>query len=141
MEFSIAVAAEVGQAGLAQYDDKWVKDPRIAALLERIVVQSRADLEPDASADAVPAEVHVHARGKVFSRKVLVPSGDPRNPMTTEQRREKFIGCLAGLHTPAQSAAMFEDFERLDQFESLEDLMRPSRISRRNVAAELVSVS
>lgn len=141
MEFSIAVAAEEGQAGLAQYDDRWVKDPRIAALLERIVVQSRADLEPDASADAVPAEVHVHARGKVFSRKVLVPSGDPRNPMTTEQRREKFVGCLAGLHTHAQSAAMFEDFERLDQFESLEDLMRPARIPRRNVAAELVSVS
>lgn len=99
MEFSLAVAAVEGRAGLAQYDDKWVKDPRVLAVLERTEFQSRADLEPDVSADAVPAEVHVHARGQVFSRKVLVPSGDPRNPMTTDERREKFVGCLVGIHS------------------------------------------
>lgn len=140
MEFSLAVAAVEGQAGLAQYDDKWVKEPRVLAVLDRTVFQSRADLEPDVSADAVPAEVHVHARGKVFSRKVLVPSGDPRNPMTTDERREKFIGCLGGIHSADEARVMFDNFERLDQFESLNGLAQPSKALRGNRSAELVSV-
>ena len=127
MEFSLAVAAIEGQAGLAQYSDAWVKDPRVMALLERTVFQSRDDLAPAVSADAVPAEVHVHARGAVFSRKVLVPSGDPRNPMTTDERREKFLGCLVGTHPADQARVMFDNFERLDQFKSLDGLAQPPK--------------
>ena len=125
MEFSVAIAAAYGQAGLAQYDDKSVSDPVVLALLERIVFQSRADLEPGVSADAVPAEVTVHARGKIFSRKVLVPSGDPRNPMTKNQRQEKFLGCLTGILTLENAQRMFDSFEHLEDFSSLAELMQP----------------
>lgn len=125
MEFSLAIAAAYGQAGLAQYDDKSVSDPVVLALLERIVFQSRADLEPGVSADAVPAEVTVHARGKIFSRKVLVPSGDPRNPMTRNQRQEKFLGCLTGILTLENAQRMFDSFEHLEDFSSLAELMQP----------------
>ena len=125
MEFSLAIAAAYGQAGLAQYDDKSVSDPVVLALLERIVFQSRADLEPGVSADAVPAEVTVHARGKIFSRKVMVPSGDPRNPMTRNQRQEKFLGCLTGILTLENAQRMFDSFEHLEDFSSLAELMQP----------------
>jgi len=127
MEFSLAIAAAYGQAGLAQYDDKSVTDPVVLSLLERIVFQSRADLEPDVSADAVPAEVTVHARGRIFSRKVLVPSGDPRNPMTTQERLEKFLGCVAGIHTPDDAQRMFDNFEHLEDFSSLAGLVHVSK--------------
>lgn len=125
MEFSLAIAAAYGQAGLAEYDDKSVSDPVVLALLERIVFQSRADLETGVSADAVPAEVTVHARGKIFSRKVLVPSGDPRNPMTRNQRQEKFLGCLTGILTLENAQRMFDSFEHLEDFSSLAELMQP----------------
>ncbi len=125
MEFSLAVAAVEGQAGLLQYQDHWVSDPRVLAVLERLVFQSRADLEPDVSADAVPAEVTVHARGQVFRRKVLVPSGDPRNPMTTRERREKFNGCLAGTYPPEAARQLFDNFERLEGFASVGNALQP----------------
>lgn len=142
MEFSLAVAAIEGQAGLRQYEDHWATDPRVLALLDRIVFQSRADLEPDISADAVPAEISVHARGKVFRRKVLVPSGDPRNPMTTDERREKFLGCLAGRHSLETALQLFDNFERLDGFanlrESLQPLNCPHETSSPGLASHLV---
>ena len=125
MEFSLAVAAIEGQAGLLQYEDHWVRDPRVLALLDRIVFQSRADLEPDISADAVPAEVSVHARGKIFRRKVLLPSGDPRNPMTTDERREKFLSCLAGEHSAETGMRLFDNFERLEMFATLGESLQP----------------
>lgn len=127
MEFCLAVAAIEGQAGLRHFDDKWVSDPRVASLLQRISFESRADLEPDISADAVPAEVTVHARGQTFSRKVLVPSGDPRNPMTAAQRLEKFLACTGGIVADSDANRLFADFERLDQCQQLGALVTPLR--------------
>ena len=128
MEYSLAIAAIEGVAGLRQYEDQAVRDPRVQELLPRITFQSRADLEPDVSADAVPAEVTVHARGRTFTKKVLFPSGDPRNPMTTEERREKFMGCTVGIvASQADAAELFESFERLDDAVQIGPLLEPLR--------------
>ena len=138
MEFSLAVAAVEGQAGLRQYDDKWVSDPRVLALLPRISFQTRADLEPDVSADAVPAEVTIHARGQTFTRKVLVPSGDPRNPMTLSQRREKFLGCTDGIAQCSDAGSLFDELERLDEIQQLKAVLAPLRglgVKKQAVAA------
>ena len=115
MEFSLAVAAVEGKAGLAQYVDCWTSDPRVQALLPKISFFARDDLAPEVSADAVPAEVIVHARGQRFTRKVLVPSGDPRNPMGPADRREKFLGCAADVLPHTTAAALFEELEVLEQ--------------------------
>ncbi|MDB5857776.1 MAG: hypothetical protein JWQ76_1465 [Ramlibacter sp.] len=127
MEFSLVVAAIEGEAGLQQYTDKWVADPRVAKLLERTSFESRADLAPVGASDAVPAEVTVHARGKTFSRTVMVPSGDSRSPMTKAERHEKFIGCAAGLMAESAASRLFEDFERLETFAQLGALVGPLR--------------
>lgn len=70
-------------------------------------------------------DVHVHARGAVFSRKVLMPPGNPRNPMTTDERRKKFLGCLAGTYAADQARAMVDKFERLDKVNSFDGLVPP----------------
>lgn len=127
MEYSLAVAAIEGEAGLRHYEDAWVGDPRVQALLPKIGFRSRADLEPAVAADAVPAEVTVHARGRTFTRKVLVPSGDPRNPMTTGERREKFLGCTHGILPDAVATRFFEDLERLDTCTDVSGLVQPLR--------------
>ena len=137
MEFSLAVAAVEGQAGLLQYEDRWTKDPRVLALLDRIVFQSRADLEPAISADAVPAEVTVHARGKVFRRKVTLPSGDPRNPMTTDERREKFFGCLAQGCSLETARQLFDNYEQLEVFATLGESLEPLKLPREKRSLEL----
>ncbi len=125
MEFSLAVAAIEGQAGLRHFEDKWVTDPRVLDLLPRISFESRADLEPDFSADAVPAEVTVYARGTSFSHKVLVPSGDPRNPMTTAERREKFLGCTHSILPDDEGNSLFDVMERLEQLPNLDAVIKP----------------
>ena len=127
MEYSLAVAAVEGEAGLRHYEDAFVQDARVQALLPRIEFRTRADLEPPVSADAVPAEVTVHARGTSFVRQVRVPSGDPRNPMTTAQRREKFAGCTRGLLPGAVSERLFDELERLEACTDLSALVAPLR--------------
>jgi 2-methylcitrate dehydratase PrpD len=127
MEFSLAVAAVEGQAGPSQYEDHWTQDPRVQALLPKISFRSRADLEPDVSADAVPAEVTVHARGRSYTRKVLVPSGDPRNPMTQAERREKFMACTHGLMPIPAGSGLFDALEDLETCTDIGVLLAPLR--------------
>ncbi|MEI7785939.1 MAG: MmgE/PrpD family protein [Betaproteobacteria bacterium] len=127
MEFSLAVAAVEGQAGPSQYEDHWTQDARVQALLPKISFRSRADLEPDVSADAVPAEVTVHARGQSYTRKVLVPSGDPRNPMTQAERREKFMACTLALVPTGAASGLFDALEDLEHCTDLRALLTPLR--------------
>ena len=94
-------------------------------MLPKISFRSRADLEPDVSADAVPAEVTVHARGQSYTRKVLVPSGDPRNPMTQAERREKFMACTLDLVPTGAASGLFDALEDLEHCTDLRTLLAP----------------
>jgi 2-methylcitrate dehydratase PrpD len=79
------------------------------------------------SADAVPAEVTVHARGQNYTRKVLVPSGDPRNPMTQAERREKFMACTHDLVPIPAASGLFNALEDLEHCTDLRNLLAPLR--------------
>lgn len=122
MEYCLAVAAIHGDASLRHFEDESTRDPRISDLLPRISFNPRADLEPDTSADAVPAEVTVLARGQRYSEKVLIPSGDTRNPMTSADRRRKFLGCTKGIMEAGRATALFDALEALDTAANLEEM-------------------
>jgi len=122
MEYCLAVAAVHGDTSLHHFEDASTRDPRITGLLPKISFNPRADLGPDTSADAVPAEVTVHARGQRYSQKVLIPSGDTRNPMTQAERRRKFLGCTEGIMEAGRSTALFDALEMLDQATDLKEV-------------------
>ncbi|MGE8611704.1 MAG: MmgE/PrpD family protein [Achromobacter veterisilvae] len=108
MEFCLAVAAIEGNVDLLHFNEDWIADPRVTALLPRISFNARADLAPDVSADAVPAEVSVRARGQLFTQKTLMPSGDPRNPMDEHARWRKFLSCCKTMLDERQAKALFD---------------------------------
>ena len=129
MEYCLAVAAIDGRAGRRHFELPWVADPRVAALLPRITFQTSNDLAATASADAVPAEVTVRVGGRTLRRKVTVPSGDPRNPMTPAERREKFLDCTDGIVAADRAGRLWADLERLDSVPELTSLMAALRES------------
>ncbi len=122
MEFSLAVAAIEGHPRLRHYENEWVRDPRVLRMLERTKFETRADLAPDMAIDAVPAEVRISARGTLFHKTVRIPIGDPRNPMTTAHRREKFLDCAARSLGQQQADELFDIWEDLEKAPSARKL-------------------
>jgi 2-methylcitrate dehydratase PrpD len=115
MEFCMAVAAVEGAPGVGHFTDAWVSEPRVEALIRRVAFTTRDDLAVLPAADAVPAEVVVHLRdGRIVSRKVTVPAGDPRNPMGADERRVKFVQCAAALLGDAGADRLWQRLEGLD---------------------------
>lgn len=90
--YCVAVALIAGECTSGQFSDDWLRNPAVAALMAKM----RLEATPELTAvfrreNARPAAVEVKTRRGVFSREVLYPHGDPRNPMTWADVGRKFV--------------------------------------------------
>lgn len=120
MEFCLAVALIEGHPRLQHFTDGWTRAPRVRELLPKLAMRPRPDLAETPSADAVPAEVTVRlADGRCVSRRVSVPRGDPRKPMSAEERRAKFDECAALGRLGSAAAEVWSRLEALETLDSV----------------------
>ena len=68
-------------------------------------------------------------RGDVYSLKVVVPKGDPENPMTDDELKNKFREC-AGLAsgTPISPTAVDDVIDMLNSLEEVDDIREVTRV-------------
>lgn len=91
-QYTVAAALRRGPLGLDDFTDDSVRDPEVRALMERIEV-----VVDDRHRDATqyPASVEVRTRaGRVVERTVELARGKNANPLTEEELRAKFEGCV-----------------------------------------------
>jgi 2-methylcitrate dehydratase len=69
-----------------------LNDPQILRLAEKVTLVSDEQATKAIRSDPsnVLTTLDVHALGKTHSIKVDIPKGDPRNPMTEQERKDKF---------------------------------------------------
>jgi len=68
--------------------------------------------------------VRVRARdGKTFEEKVLTPKGDPDNPFTDDDIREKFESLTSGLISAEKQKALWSKVMRLEQEQDIGTLL------------------
>lgn len=97
MQFCLAIAVLEGRPRLIHFTDEWAQKPEVVDLVSRIKVEDRIDLGKNFQ-DAVPAEVEfILEDGRHAKRRVSIPIGDPRNPMSKEDRQEKFLDCVTAV--------------------------------------------
>ena len=101
LPFGAAIALLRGRAMPADHDEAALGDPDVQALMDR--VHPYRDPELDARWPAQwPAEVTIELRdGRTLHARVDHPKGDPENPLSPAELREK----LAGLAPAADPAA------------------------------------
>ncbi len=88
--YCVAVALVDGRAGLDQFSTERLRDPVIAALLERTQVAVAEDLSAKYPA-AWPARVTLTlSNGQILTAARDYPRGNPENPVSTLQLEDKF---------------------------------------------------
>ncbi len=108
LPFGAAAALLWGRAGLAEYDEARLADPAALALMDRV------DYEVDAEIDrAFPDKWRAWARvttkaGDTHSQWVDDPKGDPGNPFTDAECREKFDDLASAVYSAESRAAIAE---------------------------------
>jgi 2-methylcitrate dehydratase PrpD len=127
--YQVAAVLRYGRVDLPITWEEKTSDPLFKTLLPRIEV--RADSEYDRlyqqrSLDQPPwpAEVEVFMQdGKRYQSKVLSPKGDPGNPLTPEEVKQKFIKFTGGTLSKARATEVIELVDQLETVSTVDKLI------------------
>jgi len=123
MQYCLAIALIDGQVVLAQFSDDRVMDARAQELLRRVKYVHTGNI---AGADmlAVPEVVAIKLRdGRKLSHEVLVAKGDPRNPMSVEERVAKYQDCARSALSEKGTRKSLDMVSHLEDVENMSELM------------------
>ncbi len=92
LEFCVAIALVDGEVSLKRFSDEKVTDPAAQELMRKIKYVHHPEME--SGLDNLRCEVVVKLQnGRVYSRKVDIAKGDPKNPLSREEINKKYIDC------------------------------------------------
>ena len=91
--YATAAGYIFGRAGLQEFSEEAVRDERILALTKKIRVT--ADAELSAAFPAVQAAiVTVQTKDGTFTERVDFPKGEPENPLSDREFRDRYDGLM-----------------------------------------------
>ena len=125
--FCVALALVHGPGSLLPMTETYLGDANVIALAERIRLVSR-DAYRDAFPATTPARVTISAEGKVETIEILLPKGEPQNPLSSLERQNKFqrLAAEASLCQP-QIDALIQAASSLGIYRSPEELFAALR--------------
>ena len=89
--YSLSVALVTGKAGLNEYSEKMVQEPKILEIASKISVQAVEELTELCPQKRV-AVVNVNTKSGMFTSRIEYPKGEPENPLTKEEFQQKIEG-------------------------------------------------
>jgi 2-methylcitrate dehydratase PrpD len=115
LEYDMAAVALDGRAGIHQFTDEAVRRPEAVELMKRVT--------------AIPTEGRFESRvelilrnGERYEATANRSHGNPADPLTEDERLEKFHECAAGLASDDQRARIIELTSRLDALPDVGEL-------------------
>jgi 2-methylcitrate dehydratase PrpD len=124
-EYCLAAALVRGKLGLSEFTTESVKDPAIQNILQ----VTSASVHPELSgADSItfssPAIVEVETKdGKLLRKLVREMKGHPKNPLSENDLRHKFMECAATVLPEKQIRAALDKIMNLDRLDSIRPLV------------------
>jgi 2-methylcitrate dehydratase PrpD len=118
LPFALATRIVRGCAGVAEFHDAAVHDPRIRDLAARIAVRSSAALTARLPAERVTRLEIVLTSGRILSAETAASLGDSASPLSADQLMHKFHALVEPSFGPA-SQEMFRAWRNVDRAPSI----------------------
>ena len=122
MPFGAAVALTHGRASLEEYQPGMPENPRIKHVMERVHCVTDPKLDAKAPRQmAAWAEVDT-TDGRTLRSELTYPKGDPENPVTWDEMKDKFRLLARPVIGPKRQAEIIAAVESLDQLSDVRQL-------------------
>ncbi len=122
LEYCMAAGIVYRKAGLHEFTDAAVNDPRIREMLPQIVVRVDPELE-QMGYQHVRTRVKLTTRdGQVFSGEAEWAKGYPQKPLPQEELEGKFLECAQTVLSLDQAVAALEAIKTLETADSVEQV-------------------
>lgn len=112
---------------IGDFDDKAIRDPRIEPIATRVnlIPDEEVPLSTPTVVKMAPVTVEVIMKnGKVLSKRVDFPKGDPRNPMTFDEVVTKLKKCMPYSLYPLDERKVDKGIEMIGDLEKIDDVRK-----------------
>jgi len=122
--FCMAIAVLERKAGIAQFKDRKVRDPKVVELMRRVTLEVDPELEA-LGYDQVRSRIRIRLKdGRTLEGKAEVAKGHPLNPMSREEIGEKFRDCAHLVLSRKDAEEAIELVANLERMRSILPLIR-----------------
>lgn len=133
-----------GRAGLAEFRDEVVCDPEVKATIEKV----RFEVDPEADAagyNNMTSIIRVRLKdGREIEGRAAFAKGSPANPMSEQELRQKFAGCLEaggiGAEAGRRAADLILDLESQPDVRAITRLLSVDMAARAGDNGGLVHI-
>jgi len=124
--YIVVTAIVDGKVDLSHFTEEAIKRPEILQLLQRV----KAEVDPDIDRESprfppLPSPSHLRIKtkdGKVYEKRVDIAKGNPKNPMTRQELRDKFYYCAGYSARPLAKDRLDKVVELVDKLEEVDDV-------------------
>ena len=120
LPYSVAISLIEGKAFFEQYSDDKVKDQRVLELAKKVNVTADQSLPRGVSC---AMEIRM-SDGAVYTSQVDYAKGSLENPMTDEERKDKFQSLASGILSEKKRAAIISMVDGLDELKDMSELCK-----------------
>ena len=120
MQYALAARLFYNKLTLEEFTDDAVQNPDIQALMSRIHMYVDEQYKNLGFMNTSPANILVYLRnGKLITGKCDIAKGNPENPLSIEEFKEKFICCTRNRYTRKVAEEVFEATMQLDGYDEI----------------------
>ncbi len=120
MQYALAARLFYNQLTLEEFTDDAVQNPDIQALMGRINMYVDEQYDNLGFMNTSPANIQVYLRnGELITGRCDIARGNPDNPLSTEEFKEKFICCTRNRYTRKKAENVFEATMQLDDYDEI----------------------
>lgn len=123
MPYALSVALFDGEAGRSQFLENRIKDEDVLTLARKVemVVDERLDrLYPEMWSSIIEVET---MDGDKFTEEVDSPKGDPENPLSVNELKQKFLSNAAPILGEKESKELTDRILNIEQLKNINTLM------------------
>ena len=122
IEFCVAIALIDGEVSLKQFSDRIVRDSAVQELIQKVRYVHPPEM--GSGLNNLKGEIVVRLKnGKVYSRRVNIARGDPRNPLNKDEVISKYRDCVSLSLSPEDTDMSLNIISRLESINDITELM------------------
>ncbi|OFX14016.1 MAG: hypothetical protein A2V59_03135 [Armatimonadetes bacterium RBG_19FT_COMBO_69_19] len=122
LQFQMSIGVLERAAGIAQFVDAKVREPRTRAMMERVHVYVDPEIEA-LGYNEMRMKVHITLQdGRKLSGYAEAAKGHPKKPMSRSDLREKFMDCASLVMTSQQAESALEHLWAIREIDRVTDL-------------------
>ena len=133
LPFGVAVAMIDGTVTLDHIDPSWTGRADVRDVARRVIIEADPELDHVEGIDSgtvLPVDLTLTTTGgQEFHRRIIFQRGDPRNPLTPDDLRNKFYNCAGRVLPEAQVAQLHHQLSDLENVASVRKLAAQLAVS------------